>query len=394
MVKKIPSKDLQVGMYIVDVDRRWVEKPVFDLGIVLKTQEEVENFKRLFKYVWIDTEKSKVVPRVVEEKEEDEKGPRIEEVVQEDPVEFEEELEKAKVVYQEAKKVVKDVLSSARFGEALKVEGVRRVAEGVVESVLRNARALASLSRLKSYDEYTFQHSVNVGVLAVSLGRRVGLGEEDLYKLSFGALLHDIGKMKIPDKILNKPGKLTPEEFEVMKKHTILGFKILANQKGVDEREILPPLEHHERVSGEGYPFGKRDGDISLFGRICAIVDVYDAITSDRVYHKGLTPYEALSRMYSWVDRDFDKKLFEIFVKTVGIYPVGSVVVLSNGMIGIVEKQNPNLLKPVVKVVKVKGNFIKPFSLDLEKEDISIKKAIDGKEEHIDPNLFLEGEGR
>ena len=177
MVKKIPSKDLQVGMYIVDVDRRWVEKPVFDLGIVLKTQEEVENFKRLFKYVWIDTEKSKVVPRVVEEKEEDEKGPRIEEVVQEDPVEFEEELEKAKVVYQEAKKVVKDVLSSARFGEALKVEGVRRVAEGVVESVLRNARALASLSRLKSYDEYTFQHSVNVGVLAVSLGRRVGLGE-------------------------------------------------------------------------------------------------------------------------------------------------------------------------------------------------------------------------
>ena len=123
-------------------------------------------------------------------------------------------------------------------------------------------------------------------------------------------------------------------------------------------------------------------------------MDVYDAITSDRVYHKGLTPYEALSRMYSWVDRDFDKKLFEIFVKTVGIYPVGSVVVLSNGMIGIVEKQNPNLLRPVVKVVKVKGNFVKPFSLDLEKEGLSIEKAIDGREEHIDPNLFLEGEGR
>ncbi len=392
MVRKIPSKELQVGMYIVDVDRRWVEKPVFDLGIVLRTQEEVENFKKLFKYVWIDTERSKVVPREVEVKEEG--MPEVEEVVQEDPVEFEKELERAKVVYQEAKRVVKDVLSSARFGEALKVDAVRKVAEEVVESVLRNTRALVSLSRLKSYDEYTFQHSVNVGVLAVSLGRRAGLKEEDLYRLSFGALLHDIGKMRVPERILNKPGKLTPEEFEVMKKHTILGFKILADQEGVDGGEVLPALEHHERISGEGYPLGKKNGAISLFGRISAIVDVYDAITSDRVYHKGLTPYEALSRMYSWVDRDFDKKLFEIFVKTVGIYPVGSVVVLSNGMIGIVEKQNPNLLRPVVKVVKVKGNFVKPFSLDLEKEGLSIEKAIDGREEHIDPNLFLEGEGR
>ncbi len=387
MIKKIPVSELKIGMYIVDVDRKWVDEPIFDLGVVIKTERELRNFQELFKFVWIDTDKGIDAPDVSVSEE----NIAVEVTKEDEKVDFEEEISRARIIYREAKKAVKDLLLSARVGSSFKVDSIRKIAEEMVESVLRNSEALLSLSRIKSHDEYTFQHSLNVGVLSLSLGRRIGLSRDELYNLTLGSLLHDIGKMRVPERILNKPGKLTEEEFEIIKKHPVFGYKILSELKDIDSSAFLPVLEHHERISGEGYPFGKK-GNISLFGKICAITDVYDAITTDRVYHRGMIPYEALSRMYRWADRDFDKKLLEAFVKSVGIYPVGSVVLLSSGEIGVIIKQNKELLRPVVRIVMDnRKNRVKPKDVDLMKEPLEIKRPIDGKSYGIDPNYYIDG---
>jgi putative nucleotidyltransferase with HDIG domain len=278
------------------------------------------------------------------------------------------ELERAKEVYSEAKVLVKDLLQNARMGRAVDGEGAARVVDNMVDSIFRNGDALSSLSRLKSYDDYTFQHSLNVSVLALTLGRHLGLVKGELRRLGIGSLLHDVGKMRVPEAILNKPGRLTDEEFAVIKTHSLHGAKILMQTEEIPDECATVALNHHERFNGRGYPRGLEGLAIGKFGLISAIVDVYDAITSDRVYHQGMPTYQAMQKIYEWGKTDFYPVYVQKFVQCVGIYPIGSVVYLDTGETAVVARQNRDqLLRPWVKVVRVADGapLAQPFEADL-----------------------------
>ena len=186
-----------------------------------------------------------------------------------------------------------------------------------------------------------------------------------------GALIHDFGKMLVPLEVLNKPGKLTDSEFRIMKEHVVRGVDYIKEIPGISPDAIQVAQEHHERYSGKGYPLGLKENSISEFGRIAAVVDVYDAITSDRVYHRGMIPTRALQKIYEWRYHDFDPVLVDMFIKIVGIYPLGSLVMLSDGRVGMVIEGNiRNSLRPrVLLLFDRRGESMKePELLDLALE--------------------------
>jgi putative nucleotidyltransferase with HDIG domain len=210
---------------------------------------------------------------------------------------------------------------------------------------------LISIARLKTADDYTYMHSVAVCALMIALARELDLDEELGHRLGVAGLLHDLGKASVPLEILNKPGKLTDEEFRIMKSHPEKGAGLLQENPGVDELALDVVLCHHEKTDGSGYPGRFKNGEISLYARMGAVCDVYDAITSNRPYKSGWDPAESLRKMAEWANSHFDPAVFQAFVKSLGIYPVGSLVRLSSGRIGVVVAQSPkSLLTPRIKV--------------------------------------------
>jgi putative nucleotidyltransferase with HDIG domain len=273
----------------------------------------------------------------------------------------------------------------------------------IVDSEIRNRDALVCLSQLKNRDEYTAFHSMNVCILAVAFGRALLLPREDLHLLGIGGLLHDIGKMKVPLDILNKPDKLTEAEFAEMKNHVRYGEEILSRIPDIPDPVVQMVAQHHERYNGKGYLKGLQGEQVSLFGQISTIVDVYDAITSDRVYRAGLLPNVALKKMFEWSASDFNRGLFEHFVKSIGIYPVGSLVEVNGLDIGIVVAANrENAMKPTVKLVKNRsGQLYRPAPLvDLAalepqsgRERYRISKILDPLQEGITISAFFKEPG-
>lgn len=312
------------------------------------------------------------VRRVVEEKPKEDQQP-------ENRVPMKKEIEQAKKVRTEAKKVVTDVLNDIKLGKQIETEKVTHVVDNMVESIFNNRHALTSLSRIKSRDEYTFQHSVNVCVLMLSFARTCKVDRETMRHIGTGALLHDIGKMKVPNDVLNKEGKLTDEEFTLMKSHVVESVKILSETAGIPEVASEIAGQHHERYDGTGYPKGLKGEDISLFGRMAAIVDVYDAITSNRVYHSGMEPAAALKKMFDWSKHHFDEIVVQNFIRCVGIYPVGTLVMTDSKFLGVViEPGEESLLHPVLRLVYnvKKDHFIEPHDLDLSENGGKADKII------------------
>lgn len=306
------------------------------------------------------------------------------------------ELAQARQAYMAAKQVVEQAMTDVRLGREIAVDSVRQTVETMADNVLHNPDALTSLSRLKSFDEYTFYHSVNTCILALAVGNHLCLERDSLVALGIGALLHDIGKMAIPLEILNKPGRFTPDEYEIMKQHALRGAETLAATTGLHESCIQPALQHHERCDGSGYPFRLTRKDLSLFGRISSIVDIYDAMTSDRVYHRVIPAYEALRYLYGLGQGGLvDPELVQHFISCVGIYPVGSCVKLNTGAIGIVQAiHRENLLRPVVLLVRAPDQTaIDPAQpLDLWTEPASrswIAEALAPQLVQIDPRQYL-----
>lgn len=286
---------------------------------------------------------------------------------------FEDELPFAKKVYQDAKNIVQQAMTDLRMGRDINTEQVGRVVDGLADSVLRNPAALTSLSRLKSFDEYTFFHSVNTAVLALGLGRSLGMQRDSLQVLGMGTLLHDVGKTRIPLEILNKPGRYAPSEYEIMKQHTLRGAEILSQTRGLKEGAIKPALEHHERVDGSGYPCQRKEEELSVFGLIGSVVDIYDAMTSDRVYHKAMTPHQALQFLYDLGQKGhLAPYLVERFIRCVSVYPVGSCVELNTGEIAIVCQVHEGMpLQPRVMVIRdAEGKSkLSPETVDLAQGD-------------------------
>ncbi len=383
MIKKIKVGQLGPGMYINDINCGWLENPFIKKSFLVDDYQTVAKIiKQGIREVYIDTEKGSDIKDAPTEEESvrqtDREIKKMIETPDEEEFEFEEpeakvsmkeELERAKSVRKRAKDVVTHVLQEARLGKQIDTEKVADAVNNMVESVFNNRQALTSLSRLKSKDEYTFTHSINVCVLMISFARGLKITKGTINEIGVGALLHDVGKMKVSTRILNKEGKLSAEEFEQMKTHVVQTRLIMMETEGISEVAIAVGAEHHERYDGTGYPHGLKGRNITKFGQMASVVDVYDAITSVRCYKEALDPAEALRKMFEWGKHHFNKKMVEHFIRCVGIYPVGTLVRIESGFLGVViEPGTTNLLSPKVRVVFDLKNMcrISPRDIDLD----------------------------
>jgi putative nucleotidyltransferase with HDIG domain len=246
---------------------------------------------------------------------------------------------------------VVSLFNEARMGRTIDTEKCSELVTEIAESVWRNPSALVSLARLKTHDDYTYMHSVAVAALMVALSKQMGQDETQARLAAEAGLLHDLGKALMPVAVLNKPGKLTDEEFTTIKTHPERGHELLLTGRGVDAMVLDVCLHHHEKMDGSGYPHRLQGEQISLLARMGSVCDVYDAITSNRPYKKGWDPAESITRMAAWSKGHFDVAVFRAFVTSLGIYPVGSLVRLRSGLLAVVTQQTPaKLTAPEVKV--------------------------------------------
>ncbi len=278
-------------------------------------------------------------------------------------------------------KAVSNVIHSVRAGHGIDSGQTKEVSEKLVEEVLQAPDAIMNLMNIKSFDDYTFTHNVNVATISLLIGQALGLTLDDMNELGTGALLHDVGKLKIPLSILNKDGKLTDEEFSEMRSHPTYGYEILCKSSGITERAKMVCLQHHEKFGGGGYPKRLKGQQINLFARICAVADVYDALTTDRPYRVAMSPYEAMKILNAGIDNHFDPKVLTAFIRKFSLYPAGSLVALNDGSVALVLKNNPgSVIRPVIKVVRdAKNKKLKDrVEIDLrEFKDLYIKGPAD-----------------
>jgi len=290
--------------------------------------------------------------------------------------------------------VAQEMVESAKSGRNINTTKSKRAIQFLIDQLIQNESNLMSLTAIKSFDEYTFAHSVNVCILSVSLGARLGFPKKKLCELGFAALFHDIGKVKLPLNILNKPGELTEEEWEEVRKHPVFGVKTLLSKKGLDRfstRAMVVAFEHHLKLDLSGYPKLSFKKDLDLCTRIVTIADVYDSMTSGRVYIKTpLTPDEALRKMMEEEGKTFDPVLLKVFINMLGIYPVGSVVILDTGEVGIVMKANTTeLSRPEVAIIADKtGKKDKIETVDLNIMDEETGKYKRSISKVIDPQQY------
>ncbi|WP_432711408.1 HD-GYP domain-containing protein [Pseudomonas marginalis] len=280
---------------------------------------------------------------------------------------MQEELVAAQAICARAKTAVVEMFSHARMGRALELEHISTLVDDISSSIARHPNAFISLARLKSLDDYTYMHSVAVCALMIALANQLALPTAMVRRVGLAGLLHDIGKMAIPGAVLNKPGRLSNDELQLVRTHPQEGEKTLLGTSQVCEMVVDVCLHHHERFDGTGYPDRLAGEQISLFARMAAVCDVYDAVTSDRSYNQGWDPAVAIQQMSTW-EGHFDDEVFRAFLKAVGIYPVGSIVQLKSGTIGVVIEQHAHsLLTPKIKLffLPVLNIYITPKTIDL-----------------------------
>lgn len=374
MLKKIPISQVRTGMFIHSVEGLWAWRTQFPID----NEEALARIRKCgASECVIDVSQGEDVASI--ETPPPSAAPAPVATAQTKPTPARkamgDELQNAAIVVKRSKIVVNTLFAEARMGNAVNTKDCLPLVNDVVESIDSNSDALISLCRLKTADEYTYMHSVSVCALMVSLGRQLGLDDAACRDAGLAGLLHDLGKAAMPQDILNKPDKLTDEEFTIIKSHPVKGHEMLL-ASGVDNERVLDVCRHHhERIDGKGYPDKLAADNITLIARMSAVCDVYDAVTSDRPYKSGWDPAEAISRMASW-EGHFDPKVLQTFVKTIGIYPVGSLVRMASGKLGVVVEQNPKrLTAPKVKLFfsTRSGMPLQPKLVDLMESHVNDK---------------------
>lgn len=354
MRKKIETKDLELGMFVAELDRPWLESHFLFQGFKLSNEAELEDVRKTCAYVYIDIEKSEFKDSETRARFLAAGGPPgAAPARRKYSKTFEEEIESAESIHAEAQDFVNRFFEDARAGKALNSSEAKSVVSAMIGSITRNPDALVLLSSLKAYDESEITHSMNVCTLTLAFGRSLGMAEAPLQELGVGALLHDIGETRVAPGVLKKRFGLTPEETRQMQQHTEHGAEILRATQGIPASAVEVALAHHEKVNGKGYPRGLHGEEISQFARIIAIVDVYDRVTHVASGTRYITSTDALKNMYEYRDVFFDGDLIERFIQCLGIYPIGTVVELTSGEVGVVISVEPdNHLLPKVMLVR------------------------------------------
>ncbi len=405
---QVNVEDLTLGMYVHELDRPWLESPFLFQGFILDDEEDLLKVQEICIYVFIDPEKGAVPPpdklqRVGTKKLETHSidwHNRQSRVVK---VSFHNEIDRARVIHSKAREQIDTMFNDVRMGRNIDIGGAKQVVSGMVRSIVRNPDAMQWLTNLRKRDEYTAIHSLNVCIFALTFGRHLGFKDDELNELGIGAILHDIGKMCVPLEVLNKESKLTEEEMVMVKSHAQQGYEILL--KSADElpkSALMVAYSHHERKNGQGYPRKLSGEEIHLFARIVAIVDVYDAITSDRVYHNGMNTLSALEHVFKSRVEHFDTELVEEFIKCIGIYPIGSIVELNTGEVGmVISVSQGRRLSPIVMLVRDEsgGPIIPPRSIDLDKfksdkvdKPLEIRRVLEPGSSKIDVVEYVKAE--
>ncbi|MDO6407804.1 HD-GYP domain-containing protein [Pantoea phytobeneficialis] len=356
MIKLITVDELRPGMFVHKLEVWWIKDKRIRNQMLITDKRQIAWIRNEgILEVWIDLDKSVQAPQ---------KPPEPKKEIPQTP--FFHEIDQAQAIFIQGKPQVLAMFNEARLGQGLDLNYTLNLVDEIAGSLTREPTALLSMARLKNHDDYTYLHSMAVCGLMISLGKKLGLDEQQQRRVGMGGLLHDVGKAAVPLEILNKPGRLTPEEMAIMRQHPIVGAQMLM-EADADEDLLDITLHHHEKMDGSGYPHGLKGEEISLFSRMAAVCDVYDAVTSDRPYRKGWTPAEAMHNMLSWRGH-FDIKLLQTFVRSIGIYPVGSLVRLASGRVAlVVQAGEQSLLKPKVHVFWSlhAQREIKPEELDL-----------------------------
>lgn len=402
MIKKVKVSDLCPNMYIHDLNCSWMDHPFLLNSFLIESRRDID---KLCAYgihdVYIDTNLGLDVPdapsaedvhRDLEDKLQN-IGTTLKRTsaIQ---VSFQEEIIQAKQVFREANNIVSSTLQDCRLGKRVELEKLEPLVTSVTASIFRNPDAIVSLLRIKQADKYTFQHSVAVGTLLISFCHAQEMDRTIIEQVGIGGFLHDIGKMQVPNHILNKPGKLSENEFHLMKNHVDYGCRFLKDTQNISPISLAVVAEHHEQYDGSGYPNGLKGSEISRYGHMASIVDVYDALTSNRIYHVGSEPTDVLKKLLEWSNHHFNMPLVHNFIRTIGIYPIGTLVKLESGYLAVVvEQHHEDLLHPKVRAVfnSHSHSRISPKDFDLSKpgsSDRILSFEIPSRW-HIDPSYYL-----
>jgi HD-GYP domain-containing protein (c-di-GMP phosphodiesterase class II) len=392
MKKEMPVDKLQFGMFIAELDRPWTETPFMFQGFVLSTRQQIETLQKYCKKVYIDPEKAAPVEPPAADNAKA-KPPSVLTMIKEKTVYVEKapvtaEMPVARAATKKTASVLQDMVSSVHAGKALDAPRVKEAVTNMTDSVVRNPDAMMLLSRLKEKGEHTLDRALGVSIYMITFGRFLSLPREQLDLLGMLGLLQDIGKLKLPPGLLDKPGQLTPEELEICKGHVAHSVAILKGTTGIPPE--LPALAalHHERYNGSGYPHGLRGNQIGLFGGIAALIDSFDAMTQSRPYGDAFAPSNALDMLYKERDIHFDGPLVEQFIQCIGIYPVGALVELYTGETGIVIAQNPSM-RLMPRVLAALDSQKRPIKPPLVIERAKIKRTLEKGSVPLDPSEFF-----
>ncbi|WP_163836228.1 HD-GYP domain-containing protein [Spartinivicinus ruber] len=366
--KKLNVSELEVGMHVVRLDKPWLETSFLLQGFIIQSQEDITALAEECNYVYIQGKFKSA----------ESSSPKVKsnlpkrQAVYINKVSFEQEIEKASINFRQARGLAKNIMDGIRIGRALDINEAKDAVAECVNSILRNPDTLRWLTQIKQRDEYTAEHSMNVCILSATFARYLGMSPPEIEKIGLCGLLHDVGKAKVPEEILNKPGKLDPDENSIMQMHTVFGKDILTAAENKYLITVDVAHSHHERIDGTGYPRRLEARQIPLYSKIVALTDVYDAITSSRCYDGSRTSLTALNIIYNEMGTHFDTELAREFIKCIGIYPPGSIVEMTNGEVGIVmNNDHISRLKP--RVLLLLNEFKEPRKhrlVDMTKIDL------------------------
>ncbi|EGG94080.1 putative HD-GYP domain containing protein [gamma proteobacterium IMCC1989] len=366
-IKQISIDQLQVGMFITEGNSEWVPNENYSRKGMVKRAEVIEQIRALgVKELYIDTSLGKDVEPANAVKNKASKPLPV------PKVSLAKEIENAKAMQSEATALISRCMADIKMGAALELTEFTDISGRMIESLSQNYNALACVTQLREKDRYLMEHSFNVSVLMGILAHALGYSGDTLQEMVTGALLHDVGKIRIADEILHKPGGFLPEEWDEMKRHVTYGEEVLQKTPSITSIMMDICAQHHERIDGSGYPRGLSGDQIPIHSRMASVVDVYDAITAERVYHKGMAPTVALKKLMEWsTEGHLDPQLVRHFINAMGVYPVGSVVELDKQKLAVVLEANPNDPKKpkVIQMYDLKiRRYVNKLAIDLADE--------------------------